>query len=135
MTIEKLLIATEANTHAQLSQIKESSDSVRERVEGSIERLSKIQNGSTKTLEKRIDQKAEKVSSQLSTLERCQNHYFPSLISFVKSISGIVATSNNRIKDVQDCQRTYFPRIFFAIQLTLVKLEDLATLGVQLLAA
>ena len=129
--IESFVVAANAKTRTQLAEIKEKADVTR----GGMEHNSQVQKESTEALKRRIDRTADKVSSQLNMLENCQNHYFPTLISFVKSISGIVKTSNNRIQEVQGCQRRYFPRFLFAIQVTLVKIDDLAALGAQLLVA
>ena len=129
--IESFFVAANAKTRTQLAEIKETADVTR----GGMEHNSQVQKESTEAWKRRIDRNADKVSSQLNMLEKCQNHYFPTLISFVKSISGIVKTSNNRIQEVQDCQRRYFPRFLFAIQVTLVKIDDLAALGAQLLVA
>lgn len=129
--IQSFIVDADSSTHTQLAEVKKSSDATQR----SVERNTQVQKDSNEALERRIDQTTEKVSSQLNLLERCQNHYFPNLISLVKSINGIVTTGNKRIQDIRDCQRRYFPRLLFAIQVTLVRIDDLATLGTQLLAA
>ena len=129
--IHSFVVAADANTQVQLAKVQNTSNAIQKK----LERNSQAQADSTEALERTIEGNAKKVTSQLNMLERCQNHYFPTLISFVKSINRIVTTSNNRIQEVQDCQRVYFPRIFSAIQVTLVKIDDLAVLGTQLLVA
>ena len=92
----------------------------------------KTQKTSSEALEKKMDAATEKVTSRLSLLERCQKHYFPTLISYARSIRRISQSNSNRLQEVQNCQRTYFPRLLFAIQATLVKFDDLLDLGAQL---
>ena len=108
-------------------------------VKGSVEATkqavdegNEIRKATSEALEKKIDAATEKVTSRLSLLERCQTHYFPTLISYARSIKNISQTNSNRLQEVQDCQRTYFPRLLFAIQATLVKFDDLLDLGAQL---
>ena len=108
-------------------------------VKGSVEATkqvvdegNKTQKASSEALEKKMDAATEKVTSRLSLLERCQTHYFPTLISYARSIKKISQSNSNRLQEVQNCQRTYFPRILFAIQATLVKFDDLLDLGAQL---
>ena len=113
--IHSFVVAADSNTQVQLAKVQNTSNAI----QTSLERNSQAQADSTEALERTIEGNTEKVRSQLIMLERCQNHYFPTLISFVKSINRIVTTSNNRIHDVQDCQRVYFPRILSAIQVTL----------------
>lgn len=120
----------DSKLHRELSEVQKSSEELRR----SVEQSKQIQKNSTAALEKSLDRKAENVSSQLNMLERCQNHYFPTLISFVKAMNGIVTSSNQRLLDIESCQKRWFPRLFFAIQTTLVRIDDLAALGAQLLA-
>ena len=112
------------------------------RVKGSVEATKQVVDEGTKTqkasseaLEKKMDATTEKVTSCLGLLERCQTQYFPTLISYARSIKNISQSNSNRLQEVQDCQRTYFPRLLFAIQATLVKFDDLLDLGAQLLRA
>ena len=111
---------------SDLTEIKESSGELQR----SVEQSKQIQKDSTAALGK----SSEDISCQLNMLERCQNHYFPTLISFTKSLNGIVTSSNRRALDIAICQRRWFPRLFSAIQTTLVRLDDLAALGAQLLS-
>ncbi len=129
--IRSFAVTADANTQTQLAKVQETSNAIQR----SLERNSQDQTDCTEALERTIERNTEKVTSQLNMLERCQNHYFPTLISFVKSISSIATTSNNRIKDVRNCQRRYFPRLLSAVQVSIVRLDDLAALGAQLLVA
>lgn len=97
-----------------------------------VDEGTKTQRVSSEALEKKMDAATEKVTSRLSLLERCQTQYFPTLISYARSIKQISQNNSNRLQEVQDCQRTYFPRLLFAIQATLVKFDDLLDLGAQL---
>ena len=129
----------------KLSSLQVTNDKAREQwcnVEGGVEATKQIvdegtrtQKASSEALEKKIDLVTEKVTSRLSLLERCQTHYFPTLISYARSIKSVSQSNANRLQEVQDCQRTYFPRIIFAIQATLVKFDDLLDLGAQLVKA
>ena len=125
------LQATNVEAREQWCSAKESVEATKQAVdEGTM-----TQKASSEALEKKIDLATEKVTSRLGLLERCQTQYFPTLISYARSIKRISQSSANRLQEVQDCQRTYFPRILFAIQATLVKFDDLLDLGAQLVQA
>lgn len=125
------MVTADSKTQSKLVEVKESSEATQRSIEKSLQ----IQKHSNEVLERKVDQTGEKVSSQLNMLERCQNHYFPTLISFVKSLNNTVKISSDWTKDVQGCLQKYFPPLLYAMRITLVKIDDLATLGAQPVAA
>ena len=122
---------TDVEACEQWCSIKDSVEATKQVVDEGT----KTQKVSSEALEKKMDAATEKVTSRLSLLERCQRQYFPTLISYARSIKQVSQNNSNQLQEVRDCQRTYFPRLLFAIQATLVKFDDLLDLGAQLVRA
>ena len=115
---------TTSVTQTKLDEVERKATTIRE----TVDLRAKEHEEAFAVTDRKIDRLSQMTTSQLDLISRCQNQYFPILLQYVKSISQVP-------KSIAHIQRKYFPRVFSALRLTNIKIDELRMIGAQLVIA